>query len=214
MTQDPQIALRDSITLIAAEAAKRGFVLNRVKLVKLLYFLDLRAWKELGHTVTGAAWRWDNCGPNAATIVAAYMHMADCGELETKAMSNSYGSPEYRIQSTSPRYFFEPSTSLVALAVSVVEEYGLYTASSLSDLAYKTEPMLSVQQDAHRGDLLEFPATAPSPTAMQRTIARYARLAHKTEGEDSGDVASALREDMRALHPARSSAMRLMFEDE
>jgi hypothetical protein len=52
------IRLEDSIALVASQAAHQGAVLTKTKLVKLLYFLDLEAWSDLGRTVTGVEWSW------------------------------------------------------------------------------------------------------------------------------------------------------------
>jgi len=215
MTADAQAAsLADSITLVADHAAKRGLVLNRTKLVKILYFLDLTAWNEIGRTITGVEWRCDNYGPYAADIVETCTRMSASGELAATQIQNDFGTTEYRLRSKCPRYFQEPSPSLVKLVDGVVGEYGLYIASTLRDLSYKTEPMLYVQTHGHRGDLLEFPAPAPGHASVRQTVARYARLARNTEGVDSGDTAAALREDIQSLQAARAAATRRMLGGE
>lgn len=203
---EPAKALEDCIALIAVQAASQCVILNRVKLVKLLYFLDLRAWKERGRAVTGVEWRWDTYGPYAEAIVEACERVADDGELETTETTPDYGSPENPMTFRAPRYCRRPNHSLITLAAAIVGEYGTYTASALSDLSYKAEPMRKVQEQGSRGDPLEFPSPAPSRNAAGRAIARYARLAREMRGEDEGDVAAALREDMDALGPARAAA--------
>ena len=214
MSERAQQALEDAITLLAKLADGKGYVLNRVKLAKLLYFLDLQSWEETGRLMTGVEWQWLDHGPYAGSIPAATTRMSKQGELEVRELGTNFGNTEYRIRPTRPQYFVEPGSHIIALATKVVDEYGAYTAKALKNLSYETEPMLRVQKQGKRGDPLEFPIRAPSRTAVQRALARFALLAKATEGQDEGDVAGALREDMNALSGARSSANRILLDDE
>lgn len=60
----------------------------------------------------------------------------------------------------------------------------------------------------------ELPHPPPDRALVQGAIARYARLARRTQGVDEGDVAGALRAEIDALAPARTSATRRLLGEE
>ncbi len=96
--------LEDVIALIASQARHQGARLTRTKLVKLLYFVDLRAWETFGRAVTGVEWVWHHYGPYSSTVVETCNRMAANDELEIEEGSNYFGSPEYRIRSQAEMY--------------------------------------------------------------------------------------------------------------
>jgi uncharacterized phage-associated protein len=212
MSED-RYSLEDSIAMVAAQAKHQGVVLTRTKLVKLLYFLDVRAWDTIGRTVTGVEWIWHHYGPYSSTVVEVCDAMAETGELEVEETANYFGKPEYRIHSVSEAYYYRHSAVFGSLVRQVVHDYGRFSPAAVGDKSYETEPMRRVVRDGQRGDVIEFPITPGTKTDVARTAARYAALARKTRGEDEGDIASGLREEGQALSGARASAMDRMFSD-
>ena len=200
------IVIEDAITLLAEQATSHGVGLTRTKLVKLLYFVDLRAWERLGHTVTGVEWLWHHYGPYSSSIVEACDRMATNGELHLFDAQNYYGSPEHRIKAEKSLYFTPPSQDLVSVVRSVVVEFGHYSPARIGDLSYDTEPMKRLVQSGHRGDPIEFEAREPSRSDVQGVIRRYSTLIQGSRQRDEGDVSSGLREELEALDEPRRSA--------
>lgn len=211
---EERVTLEDAITLIAEEAAAEHVQLTRTKLVKLLYFLDLKAFEAFGRTVSGVEWRWHHFGPYSEAIVLTCTKMGRAGELELERTENWFGSAEFRIRSSRPGYYRPPSPDLARLVKLVVKEFGRFAPSVLGDMSYDTEPMKRALSEGVRGVVIEFEAPVPAAHDVTRTIQRYADLARKTQGnENEGNVAEGLREESDALRPARESAMRRTLAD-
>lgn len=205
-----QITLEDAITLVAEEAARQRIQLSRTKLVKLLYFLDLKAFEAFGRTVTGAEWRWHHFGPYSETIIAACNKLAG-SELQVEQTENYYGSPEYRIKSVEPAYYNPPSTALRGLAKIVVSEYGRFAPTVIGDKSYDTEPMKRAVAGGIRGVILEFDAPPVNEHQVQQATRKYADLIRGEPRMDEGDVAAGLREDIMSVAPGRRSATRRLL---
>lgn len=208
---DSSAPLEDTIALVASQAGHQGIRLTRTKLVKLLYFIDLRAWQQIGRTVTGAEWRWHHYGPYSASIVEACGRMAAAGELDVEATENWFGTPEYRISSAEEMYYRPPSEELVRLVRSVIADLGRYPPARIGDLSYETEPMRRLIAKGQRGDLIEFVSPSPSRADSRRVVDRYAKLVRTGEGETTGEVADGLRAESAALSDARRSASRRLL---
>lgn len=203
-----QVTLEDTITLVVEEAARQRATLTRTKLVKLLYFVDLKAFEAFGRTVTGVEWRWHHFGPFAYAISETCEEMARNEELEIEQTANWYGSPEFRIKSALTGYYNPPSSNLLRLVKLVVGDYGRFAASVLGDMSYDTEPMKKATSQGVRGVVIEFESPAPSSADVKRTVALYANLARATQGEENeGNVADGLRQEGQALRPGLESAM-------
>jgi hypothetical protein len=209
----PEQRIEDAITLVASTAAAQQVYLTRTKLAKLLYFLDLGAWEEFGVTITGIEWVWDQFGPYSMVIKDTYEAMVETGEMAVRQISNYYGNAEYRIESRAPQYYEEPSPAIRQLASTIIRVYGHNSPGRISELSYKTEPMCKVQKEGQRGDVLEFPVRVPSKRQVNAAIDRYANIARLHVGQDEGNVAAALREDLEALTQARKSATKRMLEE-
>lgn len=201
-------ALEDAITLVAGQADAQGVRLTRTKLVKLLYFVDLAAWKRFGRTVTGVEWVWHHYGPYSGVIISACERMSESGEITERVTNNYYGSPQYDIESREAAYYERPSRDVVALVRSVVSELGSFAPAKIGDMSYDTEPMKRhVERGGARGDVIEFPAAEPSREAIRATVRRYTGLIDRDDpSRDEGDVAEGLRDEGRALAAARKSA--------
>jgi hypothetical protein len=204
-------ALEDAIALIAATCSRAGVELTRTKLVKLLYFVDLRSWERSGRVLTGVEWMWHHYGPYSAEIVSTCDRMHSNDEIKVQTKSNYYGSPTYCITSTTEAYFEQPSVGVVQLVREIVNELGSKPPAKIGDLSYETAPLRSlIQAGGKRGDVIEFPAAPPTATAVERTAAKYgALLAQRPQrADDEGDVAEGLREDIASTAEARAAGTR------
>lgn len=209
MDGEDREALEDAVALVASMCGRHGVTLTRTKLVKLLYFVDVRSWERSGRVVTGVEWMWHYYGPYSAEIVATCNRMSANGELDVIPTSNYYGSPEYRIRTLEAMYFSPPEVGVVELVREVVQEFGGKPAAKIGDLSYETLPMRHlIQHGGRRGDVLEFPSSPPTDDALRRTASKYARILRATDTPDRnvGDVAEGLREDVQAHETARKSA--------
>jgi len=197
-------AIEDAIATLSSQMAIRGYRLNRTKLVKLLYFIDLAAWEEMGRLVTGVNWTWDHYGPFSGAILEACNDMADTGELNVRVEGIGPDSREFHIRSEDVRYFKRPSEEVVRLIRSVVRDYGALSATRLKELSYQTAPMKRVIEEGRRGDELQFVRRPVSSSDVKNAVARYAGLVRRQQ--QSGDVAAALRADLEDLRAGRESA--------
>jgi hypothetical protein len=68
VTYEQESQLRQVILHFVQAVADRGASLPKIKLVKLLYLLDLEAWKTKGVPVTGLDWQFFHYGPYTATL--------------------------------------------------------------------------------------------------------------------------------------------------
>jgi uncharacterized phage-associated protein len=197
-------AIEDAIAALASQMASHGYSLNRTKLVKLLYFIDLEAWQEIGQRVTGVNWIWDNYGPFSVAILEACDRMSETGELDVRMEKTGPASRAFDIRSDKVMYFKRPSEEVMRLIRNVVREYGQKSATRLKELSYQTPPMKRVIEEGQRGDELQFPPRSVSPADVKAAVARYAGLVRRQE--QSGDVATALRTDLEDLREGRESA--------
>jgi hypothetical protein len=207
-------SLDDAISVIAERASTMSLQVTRTKLVKLLYFVDLRAWELYGRTVTGVEWIWHNYGPFSSEILSACRRLQLSDELDIEVGRNYYGSPQYEIQSSSPAYYRIPSNELVALIDEVLNEFGALRASVIGDRSYDTGPMKRVIATGHRGDQIEFDNEDRHQQPRNRRPAKkYQRIARETAGDDLGDIAHGLLSESDALAEGRRSAGSQLLAD-
>jgi hypothetical protein len=68
VTYEQETQLRQVILRFVEAAADRDVSLPKIKLVKLLYLLDLEAWKRKGAPTTGLDWQFFHYGPYTPTL--------------------------------------------------------------------------------------------------------------------------------------------------
>ena len=153
--EEPAKRLEDAITYLVSHTEHQ---MTRTKLVKLLYFVDLRASEVSGAPTIGIPWRWHHFGPFAREIYDCVQTLEVRDELRVNVTRNYYGNPEYHL-SLGPRagYFGVLSGEDIRLAQGVLAEFGPVQSARLAELSYYTVPMETVHQ---RGDLLDFTAYA------------------------------------------------------
>jgi hypothetical protein len=145
--------LEDAITYIVA---KSTHPVTRTKLVKLLYFIDLRGYEQRREPIIGVPWRWHHFGPFAKEIYDAVQTLDVRDELRVEATQNYYGSPEYHLKLGPQAGYFGPiSDNDVTVIDGVLHEFEGIPSARLAELSYYTYPMESVQR---RGELLDFSA--------------------------------------------------------
>jgi len=192
------ITLEDAIALLVSQATSAGIRLTRTKLVKLLYFVDLRAWEQLGQTVTGVEWIWHHYGPYSPSIVEACERMAASDELEVRETSI---------------YYDPPGRDLVNLVRTTLRDFGRLAPAKIGDLSYETEPMRRLVASGHRGDTIEFESAPPSRSDVRSAVNRYKKVIPPDSGRDEGEVATGIRDELAGLAASRRSATRRMLID-
>ncbi len=202
---DRRATLEDAITAVAAQAKAQGVKLSRTKLVKLLYFIDLAAWRTFGRTVTGVEWIWHKFGPYSSSVIDAVERMSSEDELQVIQTNNYYGSVEYRIESVRPAYYEPASADLVGLIRGVLHQYGHMSPTEIGDASYETEPMRQlIRSEGRRGQRIEFDCPPPREVDVDAVVDRYRQVLKPSS--DEGDVAAGLREEMDALDDARRAS--------
>lgn len=149
----PQLTPTEAIEALAAAAADRGVVLNRVKVAKLLYLADLAAVERGDHAFTGIPWVWDNYGPWNNAFYSWFERCQVDGTLQETIVPTFSGSPEHRYTATDQ--IVRAASDWLQYLEEVLEAHGAKSAVELRDLVYRTEPMKRVQATGKRGDALD-----------------------------------------------------------
>lgn len=169
---------RALIRYIVDRARDRGVTLNRTKLVKLLYLIDVERISSRRDPLTGFQWVFYHYGPYAFTLIDTL------GEMEgTTLVASKYGDGIfYRAALDAPDGSDWPAATKSTVD-HVVDEYGGMELNELLDHVYfHTGPMI----DAQRGQPLDMtraldyherrrPPIAPAaaPTDISERLQRW-----------------------------------------
>ena len=143
------------IKKILEEAEKRGISVGRVRLVKLLYLLEVEYYRLYQKRLTSLKWRFYHYGPYPLEIE----EMFGSPELEEEEINLSedriFHKLKIMVREPEEKYM-EPE--IERLIRRVVEEWGGLDLRYLLDYVYfETEPMIGAEQ----GDILDFSKTIP-----------------------------------------------------
>lgn len=144
--------LEDIITYLLHCAEKP---LTRTSLMKLLYFIDLRAIATLGKPITPLNWVWYTYGPFDAEVYRVVDSLDVNDEVEVTDGQNYFGHPEYHI-SPGPKagYYRVLDDDELALIREVTSEMGNLSPQVLKEKSYQTPPMKHAQDNQSRGEPL------------------------------------------------------------
>jgi hypothetical protein len=139
--------LRPLIAYIVARAVDRGITLNRTKLVKLLYLIDVERVRSRREPLTGLEWVFFHYGPYAFELIDALQAMEGA---EVSAMP--FGeSVLYRAAPGAPDATDWPAGTK-SMVDSIIDRFAPLELNELLDHVYfHTGPMI----DAERGQRLD-----------------------------------------------------------
>lgn len=198
------MSIEDALSLVVEVAKREEVTLTKTRLVKLMYFLDLRSWEESGRVVTGVEWIWHHYGPYSWTLEECVDRMARNDELTVTARAMPAGYREFRISgSRRLGYYADPDPSAERLVRTLVREFKTFSAKRIGDASYETEPMRQlISSGGSRGDVIEFPAPVPTAQQVQSALARYQGI---SVSEDVGDLDD-LRDELEEFATTRRAA--------
>lgn len=175
-----------AIHALLALANGRGLRMTRTKIVNLLYLADLRSVAEDGQARSGVLWRWWRYGPYCQALRSAEDGLVDIGAVERETWQLSAFTAEHRLTAnpkSTPNALHRAGEFLTHLDA-VLEEHGRKSAQSLTDIAYRTKPMIEAQAEGARGMLLDLDEQ-PDPPDMDKV---RAELAQRFEHVPSADM--------------------------
>lgn len=139
--------LRELIAYIVARSRERQITLNRLRLVKLLYLVDIECARTRRQPLTGLAWRFFHYGPYALELIPTLEAM-EGHELVAQGWNDSIlyqgapGAPDGE----------DWVAATQSLVDNVVRRYApLDTRELLDHVYFETGPM----REAERGELLD-----------------------------------------------------------
>ncbi len=120
--------------------------------MKLLFFIDLRAIKELGQPITPLTWVWYNYGPFAGDVYRVLDDLDVTDEIQVSVTQNYFGSPEYQIApGPNAGYNRVLDDHEISLIGEVIDELGSLSPQALKERSYNTAPMQYAQMHQTRG---------------------------------------------------------------
>lgn len=193
--------LRDLIAYVVARSRAHGVTLNRTKLVKLLYLMDVERARARREPITGLVWVFFHYGPWAYELIDELEAM----EGTVLAVRPWHESVLYMGASDAPDGEEWPATTK-AMADRVIEKYAPLETNELLDYVYfHTGPMI----DAKRGEQLNMRAARNDP--LER---RQPPLAAPRPSQDLHDRLREWRTaTRRKLSPLPANEPRVMFDD-
>lgn len=130
--------LKDLILYISFKSSDDIFF-GRIKLFKLIFFIDFTAYRRLGETITGETYHKEPCGPVGDTIRDAFHELIQIQEL-TEMVSDVYGREQYKpISKTTPNLDVFSKEEILVIE-DVIDSYRNLNASQLSELSHSRIP--------------------------------------------------------------------------
>lgn len=188
-------------------ARKRGYVVTRLKMAKLLYLADLAAVRAGDDPVSGVEWRWLNHGPFNNNLQFLESALVERGVVQ---LDEYYLGFQVRLVKDVAGYDMAPDD--LAVLDAVVSEYGGLAATSLKDLSYQTPPMVDAQRRGS-GVVLDLSLARPRPKlgALSRRMSIV--LASLPEQVTDPGVFQEIEQENEDLSAARRRANGMLLDD-
>lgn len=171
-------------------AGQRDMHMTRTKAAKLLYLADLRSIKLEGAARSGVLWRWWHYGPYCQTLRTAEDSLVEAGLVTRESWRLSASVVEHRLAAAadSVAALVAGADDFIAHLDAVLDEHGHSSAQAITDVAYRTEPMLDAQAEGVRGMLLDL-GEPPSTTGLDGIRAELAERFSHVPAQDTADSA-------------------------
>ena len=145
--------LADLITYIISELVDMESSFGKTKLVKLLYLIDVEAYRLHGHTLTGLNWIFYHYGPYTTEIDEVLKQLDLDVPQEAIITRSGHVAKVFKPSRDLTSNFAKSSTIDKLIVDRVIETWGLEELNELLNYVYfNTEPM----QNAERGCVLDF----------------------------------------------------------
>ena len=132
--------LTDTLALIIKSYPKRNDLSN-ARLTKLVYLADWHHSVNIGHQITGIAWRFDNFGPFVPDVMKTVSEHADVfGVINT---FNMFGNPKTLIELKDENREITLSATAQESIRFVIEKTSTMSWSNFIRLVYSTYPITS-----------------------------------------------------------------------
>lgn len=116
------------------------------KLTKLLYLIDLKSLRKLGHTVTGEIYIRQEEGPWPPSLKTKLTQLKDREIISSFAQSGPRIRP-----GPSPRFRTMFSYDTLNIITEVIHEYGRFSNAKLKSAVYLTKPLKYVLKEEKKG---------------------------------------------------------------
>lgn len=211
----PSTRIAKSVREAVRYAFERGLVVNRTKLLKLLYFADLRAVDKGVIPRSDVQWVWYNYGPFSSAVLSAEDALVYSGALRRESVNSGTGDEWQKLVPDLEFIPNEETTSLdrefFAILYTVIDDYGSLSATEITQRSYQSPPMELAQSDSgERGGFLD--TTLGEKRKLKTARDRLSRLdSLKSRREvfrrssDEGDPRE-LSAELDCLTPARQRA--------
>jgi len=160
VTYEQESQLRQVILRFVEAVADRGSSLPKIKLVKLLYLLDLEAWKRKGALATGLDWQFFHYGPYTTTLEpvlekaeGVYFHRIDLRRSQVQrlaAIASRLGRAQVPVENELI-YLYKPLPGLpdepiadqfvAGIADRIVQKWAGEDTDTILAAVYATEPI-------------------------------------------------------------------------
>lgn len=159
--------LKRLIIHIIREVRDAGGSLNKTKLMKLLYLIDVEAYRSFRRTITGAQWFFFLYGPYATEVDNALNTLAGYRVQETQFLSN-LGRRGFSYQTDEEPHLHEVLPIDERLTVqSVLQRWADEELNKILDFVYFNTPPMAQAQFRKP---LDFSAIADEPTYAPTTV--------------------------------------------
>ncbi|WP_326828654.1 Panacea domain-containing protein [Streptosporangium sp. NBC_01810] len=189
MPSQPSDPLVASVLAVLKAAREQRCEINKTKLAKLLYLIDLQAVEDGGVQFSGATWRWDNYGPYDRAIIDAEMDLATSDIIDR--VDNRANDGQCALTLTIEIDDPLPSP-LMDIVRQVVREHGCKSATALKQLSYDTPPMIEAQAGGERGVLLDLSRVRRRKQFQAMLMRAKARRASRPVQQRDPDVGEQL----------------------
>lgn len=200
-----------AVTALLVAARAKGVSVNRTKMVKLLYFADLRAVRDVGRPGSGVVWKWLDHGPFNPVLYDVERDLEDSGVIQREQVVKDYGGTETQMRLVGAPADLDIDEQFAKIIGGIVAEYGHMAASTLRNMSYDTEPMREAQRGGARGVVLDLFGGQPAPQMGSLLRRMQERLNASERREDEGNPEEMLRE-YEETGPGRARAQEVFGE--
>jgi hypothetical protein len=180
--------LKRLILYIIDQIQDQEGIISKIRIVKLLYLIDVEHYRTYGKTLTGLEWIFYRYGPYAFAIDSAVRQLGfDLGEEE---VTTAAGYPAYVYRVEEPQSLEDiVSFAVQSMIDRKIKQWALEDTRFLLDYVYTaTEPM----QQATFGQKLDF-------SKIQRGLDTHRPARHLKIAADKSAVIQKLLKDRREL---------------